>query len=436
MRQLLIRVARDSSDRVIAAAREHDAVDVMQWQATMGDDPVAMIAVHLENRSLGALLDDIEGLPELSVSFFPSEVLLIQPPKSSMVSEVKQLEERSPLEFFLHSIQSIGSWPSFLAYVVAGAIVVWIAFFTDTIYLLVAAMLVSPFAGPAMHVAVATAAGDVTILKKSLIRYFAAVLVTMVVTGGLTLALQQEIVTSLMASVSQVSAVAVLLPLTAGAAGALNLVQSNRSSLVSGAAVGMLIAASLAPPAGLLGIAVVMQIWEPALKAAFILGLQLLGINLGGALVFRIYGLDSSFVRYDRGKKRLFYASTAVTLLLLGGLLFWQFSGSLRLQRGSESAEAERVVEQTINESQLAQAVDVAAEFPRLRQQQSNMLLVTAYVRPQEGVTLSDEALSSQLRREITRRLTEHNPRVVPLVALTVVETVPPAATPQQQESP
>jgi hypothetical protein len=49
-------------------------------------------------------------------------------------------------------------------------------------------------------------------------------------------------VTSSMSSTSNVSAVAVLLPLIAGAAGPLNLVQSERSSLVSGAAVGMLVA--------------------------------------------------------------------------------------------------------------------------------------------------------------------------------------------------
>lgn len=432
MRQLLIRVARDSNSRVIAAAHKHDAVEVMQWEAKSGDDPVAMIAVHLENRSLGALLDEIEGLPGLSVSFFPAEVLLIQPPKSAVVSEVKELEERSPLEFFLHSIQSIGSWPSFLAYAVAGAIVVWIAFFTDTTYLLVAAMLVSPFAGPAMHVAVATAAGDVVILKKSLVRYIAAVLATMAVTGILTLILQPEIVTNLMVSVSQVSAVAFLLPLTAGAAGALNLVQSNRSSLVSGAAVGMLVAASLAPPAGFLGIAVVMQNWEPALRATFILGLQLLGINLGGAVIFRIYGLDSSFVRYDRGKKRLFYASTAVTLLALGGLLFWQFSGALRLQRRSESGQAALTVQQTINESQLAETVEVEAEFPRIGREEGSVLLVTAYVRPLQDVTVSDAVLTARLRSEITRRLVEQNPQLTPLVALTVVETVLPAPTPQQ----
>ena len=432
MRQLLIRVAQSNGQRVADAARDHDVVDVVQWQARKEGDPVDMIAVHLENRAVGPLLGEIQGLPDLSVSYFPDEVLLIQPPTGSVLPAVKELQERSPLEFFLHSIQSIGNWPSFLAYAVAGAIVVWIAFYTNTIYLIVAAMLVSPFAGPAMHVAVATAAGDVTILKKSLLRYLAAILATMGVTAALTLILQQQVITNLMVSVSHVSAVAFLLPVVAGAAGALNLVQPNRSSLVSGAAVGMLVAASLAPPAGLLGIALVMHIWEPALNAAFILALQLLGINLGGAVLFRIYGLNSNLVRYNRGQKRLFLASTAVTVLALAGLVFWQFSGSLSLQRRSASADAAQTVRQTIDESRLAETVDVEAKFPGLRQEENDVLLVTATVRPLQTPSLSHETISARLQQAITRRLVEQNPQLVPLVALTIVETVPPAPTPQQ----
>ncbi len=41
-----------------------------------------------------------------------------------------------------------------------------------------------------------------------------------------------------------------------------NFVQSERSSLVSGAAVGMQVAASLAPPAGLVGMAIAIGRWD------------------------------------------------------------------------------------------------------------------------------------------------------------------------------
>ena len=50
--------------------------------------------------------------------------------------------------------------------------------------------------------------------------------------GVLSLILRQAIATTLIVERSQISIVAVLLPLAAGAAGAINLVQSERSSLV------------------------------------------------------------------------------------------------------------------------------------------------------------------------------------------------------------
>lgn len=428
MREILIRVAQGNLEHVTSAAREHGALNVAVWQARNRDQRVDMIAVHIENRAVGPLLEQIEGLPGLFVSFFPHEVLLIQPPEGRVLPELKQLDERSPLEFFLHSVQSMGNWPSFLAYAVAGAIVVWIAFFTNAVYLLVAAMLVAPFAGPAMHVAVATAAGDATILKKGLVRYLAAIVVTMGVAAALTLLLRQQVVTNLMVDVAHISAVAVFLPLTAGAAGALNLIQSDRSSLVSGAAVGMLVAASLAPPAGMLGIALVMGLWKSAINAAFVLLLQLLGINIAGALLFRIYGLTTKLGRYKRGKPRVSLASTVVTLVALVGLLLWQFSGPLRLQRRSEGAEAAQEVRRTIEESELAETIDIEVEFPGLQQEERNILLVTAYVRPLEDATLSDEIIVNRLRDEITGRLLERNPKIIPFVALTVLEPVPPAS--------
>ncbi len=149
--------------------------------------------------------------------------MALKPPASEAAQQVKDVEHRSPIEVFLSGLQSVGSWKGFLGYAAAAGFVVWIGLFTNTSYLLVAAMLIAPFAGPAMNVAIATARGDRHLLQRSLLRYFAALAVTIVVAGALSLILQQEVTTSLMNATSTVSAVAVLLPLVAGAAGALNL---------------------------------------------------------------------------------------------------------------------------------------------------------------------------------------------------------------------
>jgi uncharacterized membrane protein len=231
----------------------------------------------------------------------------------------------------------------------------------------------------------------------------------------------------LMVDVSQVSAIAVLLPITAGAAGALNLVQPERSSLVSGASVGILVAASLAPPAGLLGMGLAMQEWNFVPNALFLLLLQLVGINLSGTIVFRIYGLSSQLVRYDRGRRLMFYASVAVSLLLGAGLLVWQFSGPIQLQRASEGSIAAQSVRDAIRDSALAEPVQVEARFPTMRAREDRILLVTVHARPEPGVEARPETIATRLKFSIEQRLLERNPSVVPLVQVTVLNA--PAGT-------
>ena len=62
-----------------------------------------------------------------------------------------------------------------IGYSFSAGIIVWIGLYTTTVYLLVAAMLIAPLAGPAMNAALATAAGKWPLLKTSLYRYFLAI---------------------------------------------------------------------------------------------------------------------------------------------------------------------------------------------------------------------------------------------------------------------
>ena len=276
MRQLIIEVPRGCGQRVLDIAKSHNAANVALFEAKGSDEPIDLTIVHVSNREVEKLLAELQDLPELHITLLPTGVIALKPPASEAPQQVTNVEERSPIEIFLSGLQSVGSWRGFLGYAAVAGFVVWIGLYTNTSYLLVAAMLIAPFAGPAMNTAIATARGDRILLGRSLLRYFTALAVTIITACLLSLILRQEIPTSLMLDSSQVSAVAVLIPLTAGAAGALNLVQSERSSLVSGAAAGMLVAASLAPPAGIVGMGAALGRWDLVINALFLLLLQLL----------------------------------------------------------------------------------------------------------------------------------------------------------------
>lgn len=74
------------------------------------------------------------------------------------------------------------------------------------------------------------------------------------------------------------------------------------------------------------------------------LALQLVGINLAGAGVFRVYGVAPDLDRRRQGKKRRFHLSLRVSVIALISLLLWQFSGPIRLQRSSQETRMAQVV--------------------------------------------------------------------------------------------
>jgi len=69
----------------------------------------------------------------------------------------------------------------------------------------------------------------------------------------------------------------------------------------------MLVAACLAPPAGLIGMAIAIGRWDMVVNGVFVLLLQLGGINLSASLMFRADSLFAGGARYQRCKKKLYF---------------------------------------------------------------------------------------------------------------------------------
>ncbi|NJL21894.1 MAG: DUF389 domain-containing protein [Leptolyngbyaceae cyanobacterium SM1_3_5] len=421
MRQLLVQVPQGCGKTVLDFAEACGGTNLAQVEAAGVDRSIDLVFVHISNGKVEELLDKLQDLPDLSFTLLPSGIMALHPPADAAPDQVTNVEERSPIEIFLSGLQSTGSWKGFLSYAAIAGVVVWIGLYTNTSYLLVAAMLLAPFAGPAMNTALATARGDRQLLKRSLIRYFAALSVTIVTTALLSWMLQQQIPTSLMIDSSQISAVSALIPLAAGAAGALTLIQSDRSSLVSGAATGMLVAASLAPPAGIVGMAGAIGRWDLVTNGVFLLLLQLGGINLSAALLFRLFGLSTQGTRYQRGKRGVFPIAIGLSAIVLTGLLIWQFSSPPNLQRSSRAQRANAQLQQVVEQSNSVQLIESNVRFTRANIQGQNTLLCVVYVQRQPEADRSPEQIRADLTQAIQTQLApEFN--ATPLVDVIVLE--------------
>lgn len=341
MRQLILKIPKGNKEEVLNTVKEFNGKNTI----FLPNEEHDIFFVYLPNKKVNDFLKKIDEVEEPEVNLIPRGVISMYPPASEAPGQVADVQPKSSLEIYLGGIQSVGSIFGLIGYSLVAGIIVWIGMFTSTSYLLVAAMLVAPFAGPAMNAALGTAAGKSDLLKSSLSRYGLAIFTGIVASFIMTLFFPLTTLTPLMEEISQVSKFAVILPLVSGFAGAVNICQSERDSLVSGAAVGILVAASLAPPVGLVGVGLYMMDWQVVLSSLFRILLQLLGIHVAATLVFYFYGkVSPRGVRFLKGSKVMGLLTTGIVIVGLGAMMFWQFNQPPFLRKASMNTELNEVL--------------------------------------------------------------------------------------------
>jgi uncharacterized hydrophobic protein (TIGR00271 family) len=422
MRQIWVKVERGQGSKIMNMAQKNNGSNLMQFQVQDETGPHDVVIMNIDNEIVSEILKELDSQEDAEITFYPQDVYPLSPPNSKVPDHITHVTTRSPVEIWLNGLQSIGSWEGFLGYTLAASIIVWIGLYTNTIFLLVGAMLVSPYAGPAMNFAMATAAGDRHLMWRNVFRYFISILLTILFCCLLSLFLGQERATNLMVEISQVSSVAVLLPLVVGGVGALHLSQASNNSLVAGTAVGALVAASLAPPAGLIGMSAAIGRWDMAVNGAFVLLLQLLGINLAGALVFRYFGMRSEGTRFQRGKQYMFYLSLGVSVLGIAALMWSQFSTSPDLQRATQLQRAVEQVQQLIQDYPGVNLVETNLRFTRPSIEEQNTMLGVIYVMREPDSSQSAEDIRDNLTHDIQQQILQEFD-VIPVISVTVLES-------------
>jgi len=420
VRAITIHTPAGRGDDAERLARGHHAVNLARSSATRHGEPIDVLAAAVSNRRLGEFLADLEReIDGVHATLAPQGVFALRPPAEKAPEQVIDVQLRSPIEIVLAGLQSIGSWKGLVLYAAAAGVVVWIGLATAAAYLLVGAMLIAPFAGPAMNAALASAAGDTTLLARAILRYAASIAVTIATTTLLSLALL-DAPTPMMLEIAKVSAWAAMLTITAGLAGAVFLIQSERDSLVSGAAVGVLVAASLAPPAGVVGMAVALARWDLLLPGAFVLALQLVGINLAAASVFYLAGVRPNTQRYRRGSRAVFPVSIAVAALLVAALLWGQFTTPVSLRRGSLEASLAASAASFLETAERVRVLEASARFTLRSPETADVALVS--ISAAGDTRRSPERLS----RAVADHLASRFPGLRPTVDLTLLDLPPP----------
>jgi uncharacterized hydrophobic protein (TIGR00271 family) len=348
MRLILLKHPDSERQAIGAAAAVIGATSMGTMKAD--EDGRAVSLLVLRNSQVEGLLRALAPIADLDVLIVPHEVLHL---RSGAAAEQEGIQSgmRSPTEIYLNALSAIGGRTSFLAYAALAGVLGWAGLYTNTVYLLVAAMLVAPYPNPALNTAIATARGHGRLLVRSVARYFLALAIGITAAVGLSAAFGVERAGDLAEGVAAISSAAFILPLVAGVVGGIHLSESEESSLVSAAAAGVLVAAALSPPVGIFGMALWTGETALAVRSGFLLVLQVVGINLTAAATFRLRGLGLAGPWYRGGKRVTAAIGAGATVVAMAALLGWQLS-SPDMRRGSAAREALTVARTTLERTE------------------------------------------------------------------------------------
>jgi uncharacterized hydrophobic protein (TIGR00271 family) len=418
MRQLTLKIPKGHKKEVLETIEEFKGKNTIFLPSEEND----VFITFLPNEKVNNFLKRLDDYEKPEINLIPRGVITLYPPASDAPEQVADVQPKSSLEIYLGGIQSVGSIKGLIGYSFAAGIIVWIGLYTNTSFLLVAAMLVAPFAGPAMNAALATSAGKTTLLKSSVSRYGLAIGVGILASFLMTLAFPLETLTPLMVEISQVSSVALLLPLVSGFAGAINIVQSERDSLVSGAAVGILVAASLAPPVGLIGAGLYMMDWEIVSSSVFRIILQLLGIHVAATLVFYFFGkVTPGGVRFLQGSKKVTWLTSGFVVLAIGAMMFWQFSQPPFLRRASMNTELTERLDSALDKLDYIRVITKDVSFTHTKINGEPTVSYDVTVLP-KNTSLSQEAIKKAVIEHLKKNLTYQDDNIHEVYLINVAE--------------
>lgn len=175
--------------------------------------------------------------------------------------------------------------------------------------------------------------------------------------------------------------------------------------------------AALAPPVGIVGIALWTGKYLLAVRATYLLLIQVAGINLAAAAVFRLRGLGIRGPWYRSGRRGVARAAVALTILALGGLMLWQLS-SPDMRRGTAAREAMTLASAQVRQVPGADFVTGHAAIHGEGEQA--VLLATVYGRWQGPPGLLNEARNRIQARVVAALEAEGYPD--PLVQLVLLQ--------------
>lgn len=300
LRQIDIYVSKDSS----ALSFLDDASGLLKVEEALTADDNKIVRVLLEVQHTESLVDELKQRCSADESFrlvvhtveatvprFPEEEEEDAGEEGPDGETIEEEEDTSVArvsreELYQDVSDTVQFSSVYLVMVALSTIVAAGGLLSDSIAVLIGAMVIAPLFGPNMALSLATTLGDGPLARKAIYVNVTGLLTALTISVCLGLVVPVDIELGAIAGQTEIATGDVLLALTAGVAGALSFTQG-----ISGALIGVMVAVALLPPLVVTGMLLGNGDFELAYRSGMLVLANLISVNLAGVVTFGIQGL-------------------------------------------------------------------------------------------------------------------------------------------------
>lgn len=326
LRVLDLLIPSERAERVLAALNRDDFPQILEmWAHTISDDRMN-IRFLLDAEATEAVTDAISRLcssPDgYRLMLMPVEATLPrqEEPRPAEVDEHERPEvligRVSREELHADLSDSARVTKTFLVLAALSALVAVIGLVRDSVTVLIGAMVIAPFLGPNVALALSVTLADGKLVLRSLHALLVGLLIALAIAVAAGAVLRPPANSAEIVSRTSVAWADIALAVASGAAGGI-----AYTTAVPTALVGVMVSVALLPPWVTFGMLLGSGQWAAALGALLLTVLNIVCLNLAGVMTFVLQGLSPAKWWEARQARKMTLTALAVWLALLAGLV-------------------------------------------------------------------------------------------------------------------
>lgn len=333
MRLIEVTAPLGHEDSLVAIGETYGVRHVYSTRAAESETCLVRLLVDKpeQQKVIDAVQTLLSGTPDWSLMLLPVEAALPLPAKEEEDAKAKATPppkggmSREELGQEITPGAVLNS--DYILFVIFSAIVALIGLTTNNVAVIIGAMVIAPFLGPALAISFGAVTGSPELMKQA----------AKTLTAGLALAIALGFISGIAQPDMQPGAElldrtepgfgGIALALASGAAAVLSLTTGISSALV-----GVMVAVALLPPAVAAGLFFGLQMGNEGLGSMILLAINLAAVLLAAQTIFRLRGLGARGSQTIEVAKRSTRLTLYITLILLAALavLIWLRDGGLK----------------------------------------------------------------------------------------------------------